>query len=110
MAENGWERGEKDRGKIGKKDVEMADGQKTENSEKNMIRKRVCKSVRQLEHQRKCRMQFDKRKRLFGLTVCWLAAFCFLLPSRPAGLSVTFLDVGQGDGIVLRSSDKAVLG
>ena len=109
MAENGWERGEKDRGKTGKKDVEMADGQKTENSEKNMIRKRVCKSVRQLEHQRKCRMQFNKRKRLFGLTVCWLVAFCFLLPSRPAGLSVTFLDVGQGDGIVLHSSDKAVL-
>ncbi len=104
MAENGWERGEKDRGKTGKKDVEMADGQKTENSEKNMIRKSVCKSVRQLEHQRKCRMQFDKRKRLFGLTVCWLVAFCFLLPSRPnAGLSATFLDVGQGDGIVLRS-------
>ena len=74
-----------------------------------MIRKRVCKSVRQLEHQRKCRMQFNKRKRLFGLTVCWLVAFCFLLPSRPAGLSVTFLDVGQGDRIVLHSSDKAVL-
>ena len=54
-------------------------------------------------------MQFNKRKRLFGLTVCWLVAFCFLLPSRPAGLSVTFLDVGQGDGIVLHSSDKAVL-
>lgn len=51
----------------------------------------------------------NKKHRLVLLCAAWLAAFFFLLPSRPAGLSVTFLDVGQGDGIVLRSEAHTVL-
>lgn len=51
----------------------------------------------------------NKKHRLIFLCAAWLAAFIFLLPSRPTGLSVTFLDVGQGDGIVLRSASHTVL-
>jgi len=51
----------------------------------------------------------NKKHRLIFLCAAWLAAFLFLLPSRPTGLSVTFLDVGQGDGIVLRSASHTIL-
>ena len=51
----------------------------------------------------------EKKHRLVFLYVAWLLAFFFLLPSRPAGLSVTFLDVGQGDGIVLRCASRTIL-
>lgn len=51
----------------------------------------------------------EKKHRLIFLCAAWLLAFFFLLPSRPAGLSVTFLDVGQGDGIVLRSESHTIL-
>jgi len=57
----------------------------------------------------KNRILTDKKHRLIFLCVAWLAAFLFLLPSRPTGLSVTFLDVGQGDGIVLRSASHTIL-
>ena len=51
----------------------------------------------------------EKKHRLIFLCAAWLLAFFFLLPSRPAGLSVTFLDVGQGDGIVLRFASRTIL-
>lgn len=51
----------------------------------------------------------EKKHRLIFLCAAWLLAFFFLLPSRPAGLSATFLDVGQGDGIVLRSESHTIL-
>lgn len=51
----------------------------------------------------------EKKHRLIFLCATWLLAFFFLLPSRPAGLSATFLDVGQGDGIVLRSESHTIL-
>lgn len=51
----------------------------------------------------------EKKLRLIFLCAAWLLAFFFLLPSRPAGLSVTFLDVGQGDGIVLRFASRTIL-
>ena len=57
----------------------------------------------------KTRILIDRNHRLVFLCAAWLLAFFFLLPSRPAGLSVTFLDVGQGDGIVLRCASRAIL-
>lgn len=51
----------------------------------------------------------NKKHRLVLLCAAWLAAFLFLLPSRQTGLSATFLDVGQGDGIVLRSESHTIL-
>lgn len=51
----------------------------------------------------------EKKHRLIFLCAAWLLAFFFLIPSRPAGLSVTFLDVGQGDGIVLRFASRTIL-
>ena len=57
----------------------------------------------------KTRILIDRKHRLVFLCAAWLLAFFFLLPSRPAGLSVTFLDVGQGDGIVLRFASRAIL-
>lgn len=39
----------------------------------------------------------------------WAASFLCLLPVRESGLLVTFLDVGQGDGIVLESGECTVL-
>lgn len=51
----------------------------------------------------------EKKLRLIFLCAAWLLAFFFLIPSRPAGLSVTFLDVGQGDGIVLRFASRTIL-
>lgn len=51
----------------------------------------------------------EKKHRLIFLCAAWLLAFFFLIPSRPAGLSVTFLDVGQGDGIVLRCASRTIL-
>ena len=51
----------------------------------------------------------EKKHRLVFLCAAWLAAFLFLLPARPTGLSVAFLDVGQGDGIVLRSASHVIL-
>ncbi len=57
----------------------------------------------------KNRILTDRKHRLIVLCAAWLAAFLFLLPSRPTGLSVTFLDVGQGDGIVLRSASHTIL-
>ena len=51
----------------------------------------------------------EKKHRLIFLCAAWLLAFFFLLPSRPAGLSVTFLDVGQGDGIVLHFASRTIL-
>ncbi len=57
----------------------------------------------------KTRILIDRKHRLVFLCAAWLLAFFFLLPSRPAGLSVTFLDVGQGDGIVLRFASRTIL-
>nr|WP_182432950.1 DNA internalization-related competence protein ComEC/Rec2 [Clostridium sp. AM30-24] len=57
----------------------------------------------------KTRILIDRKHRLVFLCAAWLLAFFFLLPSRPAGLFVTFLDVGQGDGIVLRCASRAIL-
>lgn len=57
----------------------------------------------------KTRILIDRKHRLVFLCAAWLLAFFFLLPSRPAGLSVTFLDVGQGDGIVLRCASRTIL-
>ena len=57
----------------------------------------------------KTRILIDRKHRLVFLCAAWLLAFFFLLPSRPAGLSVTFLDVGQGDGIVLRFAARTIL-
>ncbi len=51
----------------------------------------------------------EKKHRLVFLCAAWFAAFLFLLPARPTGLSVAFLDVGQGDGIVLRSASHVIL-
>ena len=51
----------------------------------------------------------EKKHRLIFLCAAWLLAFFFLIPSRSAGLSVTFLDVGQGDGIVLRFASRTIL-
>ncbi len=56
----------------------------------------------------KTRILIDRKHRLVFLCAAWLLAFFFLLPSRPAGLSVTFLDVGQGDGIVLRFASRTI--
>ncbi len=39
----------------------------------------------------------------------WLCAFLVLFPLPRRGLSVTFLDVGQGDGIVLEAAGRTVL-
>jgi len=57
----------------------------------------------------KTRILIDRKHRLVFLCAAWLLAFFFLLPSRPAGFSVTFLDVGQGDGIVLRCASRTIL-
>lgn len=57
----------------------------------------------------KTRILIDRKHRLVFLCAAWLLAFFFLLPARPTGLSVTFLDVGQGDGIVLRSAFRTIL-
>ena len=57
----------------------------------------------------KTRILIDRKHRLVFLCAAWLLAFFFLLPSRPAGLFVTFLDVGQGDGIVLRCASRTIL-
>lgn len=57
----------------------------------------------------KTRILIDRKHRLVFLCAAWLLAFFFLLPSRPADLSVTFLDVGQGDGIVLRFASRTIL-
>lgn len=63
-----------------------------------------------LEIAEKFREKFkEKKHRLVFLGTAWLAALLFLLPARPTGLSVTFLDVGQGDGIVLRSASRTIL-
>lgn len=43
---------------------------------------------------------------LFVLTFC---CFFSLMPSPIKGLEVTFLDVGQGDGIVVRTADCSIL-
>ena len=60
-------------------------------------------------YERGMKIAENKKHRLIFLCVAWLTAFLFLLPSRPTGLSVTFLDVGQGDGIVLRSASHTIL-
>lgn len=39
----------------------------------------------------------------------WAASLMFLFPVHSAGLSVTFLDVGQGDGIFLQAHGKNML-
>ncbi len=57
----------------------------------------------------KNRLLIDKKHRLVLLCTAWFAAFLFLIPAHPTGLSVTFLDVGQGDGIVLHSESHTVL-
>lgn len=48
------------------------------------------------------------RRKKAGIAV-FLTAFLFLLPAPQKGLTAAFLDVGQGDGIVLRSEAGAVL-
>jgi competence protein ComEC len=45
----------------------------------------------------------------FLLGAWWVATFERPRWSRPSGLRVTFLDVGQGDGILLETADAAVL-
>ncbi len=53
-----------------------------------------------------------KRKLLcsiFSFTLLWSAGAFALMPVLPSGLEVTFLDVGQGDGIVIRSENKTIL-
>ncbi len=39
----------------------------------------------------------------------WAASLIFLFPVHSSGLSVTFLDVGQGDGIFLQAHGKTML-
>lgn len=39
----------------------------------------------------------------------WILGTAFLAPVRPSGLSVTFLDVGQGDGIFLQTGEGTLL-
>lgn len=39
----------------------------------------------------------------------WILGALWLLPVGEAGLSVTFLDVGQGDGIVLQAGNRTML-
>lgn len=70
---------------------------------------RLEESIMQILNLWKSRSLIDKKYRLVLLCAAWLAAFLFLIPARPTGLSVTFLDVGQGDGIVLRSESRTVL-
>lgn len=41
--------------------------------------------------------------------VLWLVGALWLLPVGTSGLSVTFLDVGQGDGIVLQAGRRTML-
>ena len=48
------------------------------------------------------------RRMLFG-ALFWAAGYVFLLPIRPSGLFVTFLDVGQGDGIYLEADGRNLL-
>ena len=48
------------------------------------------------------------RRMLFG-ALFWAAGYVFLLPVRPSGLFVTFLDVGQGDGIYLEADGRNLL-
>ena len=55
------------------------------------------------------RILIDKNHRLVLLCAAWLMAFLLLFPTHPTGLTVTFLDVGQGDGIVLRSASHVIL-
>ena len=49
------------------------------------------------------------KKRLGLMAVIWLMGGLCLLPVAPEGLQVTFLDVGQGDGIVMQVDGKAIL-
>lgn len=44
-----------------------------------------------------------------GWLVLWLCGALFLLPIHESGLSAAFLDVGQGDGIVISSGNRAIL-
>ena len=39
----------------------------------------------------------------------WVTGCFFLLPVRLPGFSVTFLDVGQGDGIYMEANGKTML-
>lgn len=66
-------------------------------------------SIKQILNLWKSRIFPGKNHRFMLLCTAWLAAFLFLIPSRPTGLSVTFLEVGQGDGIVLRSGSCTIL-
>ncbi len=49
------------------------------------------------------------RKARRGWPVWWLVAILVLFPQTESGLSVTFLDVGQGDGIYLEADGKTML-
>ena len=67
-------------------------------------------SWQRLPNRRRLRIwkQFPNRQRLLSVLV-WAACSLFLFPARGSGLLVTFLDVGQGDGIVLESGEHTVL-
>lgn len=48
-------------------------------------------------------------KKARGWLILWLAGVLFLVPVPERELSVTFLDVGQGDGIFIEHEGKAML-
>ena len=48
------------------------------------------------------------RRKKSGLMVC-LVGVLFLFPVPESGLSITFLDVGQGDGIFLQAGNRTML-
>lgn len=45
--------------------------------------------------------RWKKYQRKSGFYILWIYAFFVLIPVKKGGLTVTFLDVGQGDGIFL---------
>ena len=77
------------------------------------IMEKLCEGFQKKDNCKKKEIDYRKNTgrihRLAVLCAAWLAAFLLLFPSRPTGLFVTFLDVGQGDGIVLRSGSRTVL-
>lgn len=62
-------------------------------------------------YRKKCREKLGgtKRGRRVFLTAAVLAWMMFLTPVPAAGLSAAFLDVGQGDGICLRTGEVTIL-
>ncbi len=62
-----------------------------------------------VESREDCREDRAIGARLLAVLSCMVFGFVLLQPLRPDGLRVTFLDVGQGDGICLESGGHTML-